>query len=254
MHHPVHHRAWCFRHPHFFYKVRSVIKKLTILYQDPHFIAVHKPSGLFVHKSILGAERDHAMGRLRNQMGHWVYPVHRLDRATSGVLLFAANSEAAGEMSALFRERKVEKTYWAVVRGYMASSGVVEKPVKEDGNQKPQEALTRYQKLGEIELNIPAGKHPTTRYSLVELKPETGRRHQLRKHCKSLFHPIVGDTVYGDGLHNRLWRDQFHIQRLLLMARSLAFTHPYTGQPIVIHGSLEENLVELFLEFNWPVQ
>ncbi len=227
--------------------------KLTILYQDSNFIAVHKPGGLFVHKSLLGDDKDNALKRLRNQLGHWVYAAHRLDRATSGVLLFAASPEAAGKMSELFRERRVEKTYHAVVRGYMEGEGLIQKPIKDEPHLEGQEAVTRFKMLATMELPIPAGRYDSARYSLVELKPETGRRHQLRKHCRHVFHPIVGDTVYGDGVHNRLWREHLGLRKLMLMARSLAFEHPYTGESISIHAPLEDQVSDLFKQFGWPL-
>lgn len=217
-------------------ELKSMNPTLDILYHDPHYIAVHKPPGIHVHPSELARQEDSCMRILRDQLGQWVYPVHRLDRATSGVLLFALDSEAAGKMIGLFLERQVRKRYLAVVRGYTDAEGLIDHPLREAEGQPAQEAQTAYRRLGTVELPYPMGKFPTVRYSLVEAFPHTGRRNQIRRHFVHISHPIVGDVRFGDGRHNRLFREKFGLHRLLLLATDLEFIHPYSGEEVSIHA------------------
>jgi tRNA pseudouridine65 synthase len=207
---------------------------LQILYRDEHYVAVDKPPGVLVHRSALSRDRDVVLQRLRDRLGQWVYPVHRLDRATSGVLVLGLSPEAAGRLGARFRDRRVAKTYLAVVRGWPDVRGLIDHPVRDRDDGAAAQALTRYRRLARAELAVAVTRYPTSRYALIEACPETGRRHQLRQHFKHIFHPLVGDTTYGEGRHNRLFRERFGVQRLMLMARSLSFIHPYTGEPVVI--------------------
>lgn len=217
------------------------MEELEIIHKDPWFVGINKPSGLLVHRSALDSrERRFALQMLRDQLGEQVYPLHRLDKPTSGVLLFGLTPEAAAKGAALFEGRELKKRYLALVRGYIEESGVVDhplKPVKDkllknsEGGL-PLQALTRYGCLGKVELPIAVDKFPTSRYSLVELMPETGRRHQLRRHMKHLGHPIVGDTTYGKRSHNHFFRDHYGCGRLLLAAVELSFVHPFTGEPL----------------------
>ncbi len=190
---------------------------------------------------------------LRDQLGQWVYPVHRLDRATSGVLVFGLSSEAAQRLAQLFKERQVRKCYWAVVRGFIHSRGVIDYPLREEKHKPPASARTRYRRLGKVELPIPVGKFPTARYSLAEIIPETGRRNQIRKHFAHLSHPVIGDVSYGDGRHNRLFREQFNLHRLLLFALSLNFEHPFSHEQIFIEAPLPPEVIDLFNRFAWPL-
>lgn len=188
--------------------------ELEILYQDNELIAVNKPAGMLVHRSWLDkAETIFVMQTLRDQIGQHVFPIHRLDRPTSGVLLFALNSEMARTMCDLFENHKIQKGYLAIVRGYLEGSDRINYPLrvildkiadKYAQEKEAQEAITDYQGLATVEMPYPAGKFQTARYSLVELFPKTGRKHQLRRHLKHLFHPIMGDTKYGDLHQNRL--------------------------------------------------
>ncbi len=219
---------------------------LEILYQDQYLIAINKPSGLLVHRSLIDPRETHfAIQLTRDQIGQRVYPVHRLDKPTSGVLLFALDSTTARTISACFAARAVQKTYLAVVRGYTADSGEIDYALKahdERADAEPdkaaQAAITHYQCLQRTELPYPVGRYQTARYSIVELKPLTGRRHQLRRHMKHIFHPIVGDTTHGDGKQNQFFRQHFNAHRLLLHARSLEITHPHQQTPLAIHASL----------------
>lgn len=235
--------------------------ELDILYQDDELIAINKPAGMLVHRSWLDKhETVFAMQTLRDQIGQHVFPIHRRDRPTSGVLLFALNSEMARIMSEQFEQQQVQKSYLAVVRGYLQGEDRVDYPLKVildkiadkfSQPKEPQEAITDYQGLATVEMPYPAGKHQTARYSLVELQPKTGRKHQLRRHMKHLFHPIMGDTKYGDLHQNRALMEKSGVERLMLHSRILSFIHPITLQKIEIIASLDEQWQQLFRFFDW---
>ncbi len=182
---------------------------LSILYQDEYLVAVDKPAGLFVHRSYLDRHEIYfALQLVRDQIGQYVYPVHRLDRPTSGVLLFALNEEVARKMGELFSSHNIEKTYYALTRGHLMTSGEIDHPLKEkldkiadkfaDQNKPAQSAVTLYQSIATATLPIAVGKYNSVRYSLIKLLPKTGRRHQIRRHLAHLRHPIIGDINYGD--------------------------------------------------------
>ena len=227
---------------------------LTVLYRDDAIVAIDKPDALLVHRS--RQSRDHvvALQLLRDQLGCYVHPVHRLDRATSGVLLFALSSEVAAALGKQFAERHVTKTYWAVVRGHLMGTATVDHPLREDGKGDLQEAVTVYRNLATGTLDVPVGRHPETRFSLLELVPKTGRMHQLRRHMKHLHHPLVGDTKYGEGRLNRVFRDTCNLHRLLLFARRLEFTHPVTHSPLRIDAPLPPDILPLFAAHRWPTE
>lgn len=218
---------------------------LKILYQDKHLVAINKPTALLVHRSLIDKRAQaFALQLTRNQIGQRVYPVHRLDKPTSGVLLFALSSEMAKCLSLQFAQRGVQKTYHALVRGYTNPEGLIDYPLVEqldkiadanaDNNKPAQSAVTSYRCLENVELPFAVGRYTTARYSWIELTPHTGRKHQLRRHMKHIFHPIVGDTTHGDGRHNTLVREQFDCHRLMLHASGIEFTHPETLAPMHI--------------------
>jgi tRNA pseudouridine65 synthase len=196
---------------------------LRILYQDEWIVAVDKPAGFHVHppEDTRFSIPDHlnCLKILRDQLGRWLYPVHRLDRATSGVLLFALSSEAARELSEKLQQQGMRKTYYCVVRGWVQEKGRVEHPLDE----KP--SVTEYDPLSRMELPFAVGRYPSARYSLMEVNLLTGRMHQIRRHFAHLSHPLVGDTVYGDGKHNQAFRDRLGIRQLLLKAYALELEH-----------------------------
>ena len=235
---------------------------LTIIYQDQYLVAVDKPSGMLVHRSFLDKhETRFVMQTLRDQLGQHVYPVHRLDRPTSGVLVFALSAEIARLLSQQIEAGYWQKGYLAVVRGYVAASGVLDYPLKEQHDdiadkftkveKAAQSALTRYQPLHYVELPFAVSRYATARYSLVALQPITGRKHQLRRHLAHLRHPVVGDTSHGDGKHNALFRQQFANERLLLCAFILQLPHPVTGETLCLQAGLAE-LDELLARLGWP--
>lgn len=212
-------------------------EKLEILYQDDYCAAVHKPAGMLVHRQPGDPDRETLLRLLRNQLGRQVQPVHRLDKPTSGIVLFALDRENDGLFHQLFQERSVDKVYRALVRGYTEPSGVIDYPVKDDRTGALQDAVTTYRRLAVTELPIPVGRYQTARYSLVEVRIETGRTHQIRKHFAHLRHPLIGDTQHGDTHHNRMFREKFNCYRLLLAAVRLEFVHPLTNVPIVVEAA-----------------
>lgn len=207
---------------------------LDILYSDGDYVAIYKPADMSVHRGDLSGERDVAMTLLRNQLGQHVWPLHRLDRPTAGVLLFATSSENAEALNAQFRERQVHKTYLALVRGWTQEASVIDYALAAEKGATAKQAISHYRRLAKIELPIPMGKFPTSRYALVRVTPETGRYHQIRKHFHHISHHLIGDTVHGDGKHNRLFRQHFHWHRLCLLAESLQFTQPRTGKLVAL--------------------
>jgi len=235
---------------------------LDILYRDEWLVAINKPAGLLVHRSMIDKhETRFAMQMLRDQIGQPVYPIHRLDKPTSGVLLFALNSDTARKIGDIFSAHETEKEYLAVVRGYTNEQGIIDYPLKEELDKKSdrkaqqdkeaQEAVSEYRRLGTVELPHPVGRYDTARYSLLSVKPKTGRRHQIRRHLKHIFHPIVGDTTHGDGKQNAFFRDDLNCHRLLLASTSLSFPHPETGEHIVIRAPLEDSFSEVIDTLGW---
>lgn len=234
---------------------------LDILYRDDSLIAINKPAGMLVHRSWLDKhESVFAMQTLRDQIGQHVFPVHRLDRPTSGVLLFALNAETARIVSEQFEQHQVQKSYLAVVRGYLSGENRIDYPLKVQldkiadkfsQEKAPQEAITDYQGLATVEMPYPAGKFSSARYSLVQLFPKTGRKHQLRRHLKHLFHPIMGDTNYGDLHQNRALTAHTGCDRLFLHANQLSITHPHKLQKITINAPLDSQWQRLFSQFGW---
>ncbi|MBP8065609.1 MAG: tRNA pseudouridine(65) synthase TruC [Aeromonadaceae bacterium] len=236
---------------------------LRLLYQDEYLVAIDKPSGLLVHRSWLDRhETQFAMQMTRDLIGQHVYPVHRLDRPTSGVLLFALDPQTARTLSEDFAQHRVQKEYLALVRGWTPEQLFIDYPLKEELDKiadkfatvdKPaQEAQTQLQRLQTVELPYAvSAKHPTSRYSLVRLMPHTGRKHQLRRHMAHIFHPIVGDTKHGDGRHNRLFREQYDCQRLMLCNLSLTIQHPQLQSPLRIQTELDAQWQQLFAQFGW---
>jgi len=239
--------------------------QLEILYRDEWLVAVNKPSGLLVHRSWIDKDETRfALQMVRDQIGQYVHPVHRLDKPTSGVLLFALDSETAKRLGEAFESGAVSKEYLAVVRGYIGEAGVIDYPLKEildkmtdakaRKDKEAQEAVTAYERLAAVELPIPVGRYETARYSLVKLRPETGRKHQLRRHMKHLLHPIVGDTKYGRTEHNNLFREQFGCHRLLLASTEMRLPHPVTGEPLRISARPGEMFEAIMRRFGWNAE
>jgi tRNA pseudouridine65 synthase len=234
---------------------------LKILYQDEYLVAVDKPSGLFVHRSYMDRDEIYfALQLVRDQVGQYVYPLHRLDRPTSGVLLFGLNQDVARLMGEAFTNKTIQKTYYALTRGHLTGEGLVDYALKEkldkigdkfvNPNKEPQEAQTHYQSLGTATLNETVGKFDSVRYSLIKLMPVTGRRHQIRRHLAHLRHPIIGDINYGDNKQNPFFNEYFGFKRLMLHARQLEFTHPITNEAINIQADFDEQWLDVFKQLD----
>lgn len=233
---------------------------LHALYQDEWLLAVHKPAGLLVHRSPIDRhETEFALQYARElNGGEHVYPIHRLDRPTSGVLLFARHPDIASAVGKAWMAGAVQKRYVAMVRGWIADEGYIEHPLREHATDRreknaPQplrDAATRYRCLARTEIPVEIEGYPCSRYSLVALHPETGRKHQLRRHMQHVSHPIIGDTNYGRTRHNHYFAERFGYSRLMLAATELHFTHPVSGLPLHIHSAPEESFLTLLSIFN----
>lgn len=224
---------------------------LEIIYQDDHLIAINKPHGLLVHRSkIANDATEFALQMLRDQIGRQVSPVHRLDRKTSGILLFAFEKDVEIAMHKQFQESIVEKKYLAILRGYAPDQLDIDYPLaKENGNI--QEAFTSFITLQRAEIDVPFGKHQTSRYSFVEATPKTGRMHQLRRHFAHIFYPIIGDRKHGCNKQNRFFKEQFEMTTMLLHASELAFKHPVTGDDVKLKASLQTEFKRVMKMMNF---
>ena len=238
------------------------MQALPVLYLDKQLVAVNKPTGLLVHRSNIDRhENENAMKIVRDQLGQWVYPFHRLDKSTSGVMLFALDSETARSMTEAFTGGEISKSYLAVVRGFTSEAERIDHPLKErrdkmtdqraDKDKPGQEAVTEYRRLAVVELPHPVGRYSTARYSLITVFPVTGRSHQIRRHLKHIFHPVLGDTTYGDGKQNDFFRRQFDCRRLLLHACKVQFIHPTTGALLHIRAPLDHAFGAVLEELHW---
>lgn len=236
--------------------------QLSILYQDDHLVAINKPAGMLVHRSFLDKhETVFAMQTLRDQIGQLVYPVHRLDRPTSGVLLFALTPKIANALTQQFETHTIKKHYLAVVRGILPDTGRIDYALKPrldkiadkfaNPDKEAKTAITDYECLATTELPfVSCERFATSRYSLVKLTPLTGRKHQLRRHMKHVFHPIIGDTTYGDKKQNRAISAHIGVKRLLLHAHQLTFAHPILQDNLTITAGLDEEFFTISEKFD----
>ncbi|RBP64548.1 tRNA pseudouridine synthase C [Brenneria salicis ATCC 15712 = DSM 30166] len=235
---------------------------LEIIYQDEHLVAINKPAGWLVHRSWLDRkEKVVVMQTLRDQIGQHVYTVHRLDRPTSGVLLLALSSEVARSLSQQFELHRMRKIYHAVVRGYIADDGVIDYPLTEEldkiadkfatPDKAPQPAVSNYRVLAQTEMPVAIGRYPTSRYSLLELSPQTGRKHQLRRHLSHIRHPIIGDSAHGDLRQNRGMAAHFSCGRLMLHASQLTLPHPVSGEQLNLQARWDAPWQGVMSQFGW---
>ena len=242
----------------------EVVSPLRILYQDPYLVAVDKLSGLMVHRSWMSSHDEvFVMTLLRDQLGQLVYPLHRLDRQTDGILLFALSSESARIFNALFEQQSMQKHYLAICRGFAPESIFVDHALREEKDKiadkfsKEREAMpaqTQFERLLTTELPIAVDRYATARYSLLKASPQTGRLHQIRKHLKHIRHPIVVDAKHGDRFHNQMLRANFDLQRLCLRAMTVSFKHPILQTQLVIEAGLTPEWLAILSIFNWHTQ
>lgn len=233
---------------------------LTELYRDDWLLAVHKPAGLLVHRSPVDRHATEFALQYARQLnaGQHVYPCHRLDRPTSGLLLFARDPQTASAFGKALMAGMVGKTYLALVRGWPEEQGSIDHPLREhaiDRRQKSEamalrEAKTRFRRLATVEIPVEVEGYPQSRYSLLELCPLTGRKHQLRRHMQHIGHPIIGDTSYGRTKHNKYFVGRFGFGRLLLAATGLDFQHPVTGQMMQLRCSPDDSFMQVLSIFD----
>lgn len=229
---------------------------LNILYQDDHIVAIDKPPGMLVHRSPIDKhETVFAVQTLRDQLGKHVFPAHRLDRPTSGVLLFSFNSDIAAALGKQMMEKQIGKTYHALVRGFVHNSGMIDYALKyrydkiADKHKRPQQppqiATTVYDSVQQFEVPEPVGKYQSARYTLVRLSPSTGRKHQLRRHLVHIRHPIIGDTTHGDGKQNKFAKTHFNFANLALSCTQMGFMHPVSRKWITVNGEMHAEMRRL---------
>ena len=228
---------------------------LEVLYRDQHLLAINKPHGLLVHRSSIARDAEEfALQMVRDQLMQHVFPVHRLDRKTGGVLLFALEEEISPQLQKLFASGVIDKTYHAIVRGYTEDQGEIDYPLRKD-NGKLQDAFTAYRTLQRAEIAVPSGKHTSSRYSLVEIIPKTGRMHQIRKHMAHIFHPIIGDRPHGCNKQNRMFKERWQMETMLLHASRLSFMHPVSNQKICLRANIQQEYSRMLhmMGFSLPV-
>ncbi len=235
---------------------------VPIHHQDEHLLIVHKPAGLLVHRTALDRhEHDSLLDRLREWLppadAAGLAPAHRLDKGTSGLLIFTRHAEASRQMGRLFDQGRVHKRYLALVRGWPAPTGACDHPLARDPERPSQgqvhlPAATRYRRLARVEWPLSVDpRFPTARYALMEAEPLTGRRHQIRRHFKHLAHPLVGDATHGKGPHNRAVAAWTGTTRLWLLAHHLSLPHPIHGHPISCQAQPEPEWPALLQRGHW---
>jgi tRNA pseudouridine65 synthase len=218
-------------------------KPFEILFEDDYFIAINKPEGILVHRTGISEDTRFVMQLLRDQIGRSVFTIHRLDRATSGVLVFGKTSEAAGALAEVFRDKEIGKKYIAIVRGWTDDTGTIDYAVRDQDkpNAELLDAVTHYRTIARSVVPHAIGyKYQTARFSLVEVEPETGRRHQIRKHFAHILHPVIGDKRHGDNKHNNYFWSVLHLPRMFLHAHWLQFEHPFTGETVTLTAGVDE--------------
>lgn len=216
-------------------------RDLQLLYEDEDLVAINKPTGYAVHKG--WDQGPPLLPLIRGRIRRKLFPVHRLDRPTSGVFLLTKSSQMAAAVQRIWRARAVDKRYWAIVRGVPPDWGYIDHPIPQskDGPRVPAQSSF-------------ATLYHRGRYALVEVKLHTGRLHQARRHLKHISHPIIGDVRYGKGEHNRIWRTEYDLHRLALHAVRLSLPHPRTRRPTVICAPLPDDLAQACARFDVPAE
>ncbi len=227
---------------------------LEIIYNDDYCICVNKPNNVVVHHSYLSrniSDEQSLLQLLETQFGEKFHPVHRLDRKTSGIMILTNNTENVSKFQALFTNKEIQKTYYGIVRGHAPEKKVIDSPVKGKDGKSYKEALTHLKTLATITLDIPVKPYDSSRYSLVEMEPKTGRMHQLRAHTLKISHPLIGDAKYGDKNHDLMFETNFGWKNLFLHAGRLSFKHPFTNKIVNLKSEFPEDWNSLFKKFDW---
>jgi tRNA pseudouridine65 synthase len=213
-----------------------------ILFEDDHFVAIIKPPGLLMHRTRISEDTVFLVQMLRDEIGQRVYPVHRLDRATSGALILGKSAEAASRLGEQFMDKSVAKKYISIVRGWVPETGTIDYALDDPDSGKGRlQAITHFRRLGTSEIEAAIGlRYKTARFSLVEAQLETGRRHQIRKHFAHLNYPVIGDRRHGDVKQNTYFRNVFDLNRMFLHSQSIAFRHPFTDEAMFIYADVDE--------------
>lgn len=230
--------------------------ELQIIYEDDYIICVGKPNNVVVHHAYHSrnvADEASLLQLLDEKFNAKFYPIHRLDRKTSGIILLAKETKYVAKFQELFTNNTIQKTYFGVVRGFAPKTKIIDSPVKGRDANVHKEAETHLENSNEVTLNIPVKPYDSSRYSLVKLTPKTGRLHQLRIHMNKISHPLIGDPKYGDKNHNSMFEQNFGWSNLFLHAHNLEFTHPYTKETLQLTADFPTNWKQLFTEFNWEI-
>lgn len=231
---------------------------IRIYFQDDHLVVIEKPANFQIHTPVVLAKQGKVVRKnnivilLRKQLEREIFTIHRLDRATSGVMMFSLSSEFAKLVQQKFKSKEVKKTYVCLVRGWTKDSDVIDHPLTKDlDGGATLDAKTEYETLYRFEVPIAMGRYEKQRYSIVKVNPITGRTHQIRRHFKHISHPLVGDTVHGDGKHNRLWREKLkdaggESNYLFLKAYAFQMEHPITGVHLKFRTRWNRQWLRLF--------
>ncbi len=228
--------------------------KLEIIFEDAYILAINKPNNMLVHHAYHSrnvADETSLLQLILKVTGLKVYPIHRLDRKTSGIILLSKETSFVSKFQKLFTDNKIQKTYFGIVRGFSTNEKIIDTPVKGRDANVHKDALTHLKTLEQITLNIPVKPYDSSRYSLVELQPKTGRMHQLRIHTNKISHPLIGDSKYGDKNHNIMFEENFGCKNLFLHAGKLEFNHPFTEEKLLLNAGFPNNWLMLFEKFNW---
>lgn len=225
-----------------------------IIFEDAYLLAVCKPNNMVVHHAYHSrnvADEISLLQAIQEEKRIKVYPIHRLDRKTSGIILLAKETNYVSKFQEVFTNNEIEKTYYGVVRGHAPETKSIDSPVKGKDGKVHKEALTHLKTLAQITLAIPVKPYDSSRYSLIEMKPKTGRMHQLRVHTLKISHPLIGDSKYGDKNHDLMFDKNFAWKNLFLHAGQLAFKHPFSEENLVLKANFPKDWISLFKEFSW---
>ena len=227
---------------------------VAVIFEDEYILCVSKPNNMLVHHAFHSrnvADETSLLQQIETEKGIKTYPIHRLDRKTSGIILLAKNKSFVAKFQEMFTNNTIQKTYFGVVRGFAPEIKIIDSPVKGRDANVHKDALTHLKTLANVTLDIPVKPYDTSRYSLVELQPKTGRMHQLRVHANKISHPLIGDAKYGDKNHDLMFTENFNCKNLFLHAGKLEFTHPFTTEKLHLKADFPKDWITIFEHFSW---